>query len=439
MKLRVRPHRPRSVHLEAGSALLMAVFVVGSLMMLSVALLATSTSSSREQSANTARQRAFYLAEAGVSEGLTALRAGATGNIGSIATPAYLGTGVFWVEATPSGNETTLLVSAMWGSGRAGLEVVVGEVRSQPFGGMFDAYEDIVIGDEVFIDAFNTWLGPYAPQVVNTENGVDFAHERGRVRSNGDVDIGADTNIIGKARPGPTSSITLGPGAYVSQSTTPLADYIRLIPIEVPTLVSLGPYSVPPGGSRSIPPGSYGFDDFGIGDSGELTIVGPATIVVASYTQGAGGRLLVDATAGPVTIYCTGAFAYDATAEIDTLMGAPLDLAFMCTTTGSIDFAPSTTFRGGLFAPGADLTIGEDSEIFGSIVASRITTGDRARFHFDEHLLTREITSPEDHEIVSWTVVEAAGGQFNALRQDPFELLGLDRGSLPRPSDAWDL
>lgn len=439
MKTHIRPQGPRRATPRAGSALLTAVFVVGSLMALSVALLATSSSSSQEQSTNSDQRRAFYLAEAGVSESLTALRAGATGNIGSMATPAYLGNGVFWVEATTVGTETTIHVSALRGSGRAGLEVVVGENRAQPFGGMFDAYEDIAIGDEVFIDAFNTSLGEYGPQVVNTKNGVDFAHERGRVRSNGDVDIGADTNIIGKARPGPNSGITLGPGAYVSQSTTPLADYLPVIPIEVPSLASLGPYSVPAGGSRSIPAGSYGFDDFGIEGAGQLTIVGPATIVVASYTQAAGAQLLVDASAGPVTIYCTGDFAYASTAVVDTVMGAPLDLAFMCSTTDDISFAPGTIFRGGLFAPDADLVIGADCEIFGSVVGKGITTGDRARFHFDENLLTREITDPDAYALVSWTVVDAADGQFNALRQDPFDLLGLDPGALPQPSDAWDL
>ena len=97
--------------------MVLVVMVLGSLMFLSAAMMMITGAKDREADAALDDARAFYLAEAGLTEAVTALAAGATGGIGSPAAPVALGDGVFWVTATPmAGGETRVVVTAMAGS-----------------------------------------------------------------------------------------------------------------------------------------------------------------------------------------------------------------------------------------------------------------------------------------------------------------------------------
>ena len=115
-----------------GNAIVMVLLVLGALMALSGALLLVTRASKREVSSQLDDSKAFYLAEAGLSEAVASIEAGATGAIGSMGSPAALEDGLFWVDSTPLANgQQRLLVTAMAGSGRAAIDVVI-EVGGEP-------------------------------------------------------------------------------------------------------------------------------------------------------------------------------------------------------------------------------------------------------------------------------------------------------------------
>src|SRR5512144_334355 len=87
-----------------GSALVMAVVVMGTLLVLSSAFLRLGVTSSHQHNIALEQSRAFYVAEAGIAEAGLALRMGKTGNVASEAQPGTYADGLVWVTAVDLGN-----------------------------------------------------------------------------------------------------------------------------------------------------------------------------------------------------------------------------------------------------------------------------------------------------------------------------------------------
>ena len=116
----------RASNRRRGSILVVALMVVIGVAMLGACLLQFTVSLTRNQVQDIDNKRAFYLAEAGLSEGFYGLKAGGSGNIASSAAPARFGDGVLWVESSQTADGRLRIESnGLCGGGRASLSVVV--------------------------------------------------------------------------------------------------------------------------------------------------------------------------------------------------------------------------------------------------------------------------------------------------------------------------
>src|SRR5262245_59200820 len=126
MICRQRDGAERKARGRRGSVLVIALMVTMGVAMLGACLLQFSASSARGQIQGVDKKRAFYLAEAGLSESIYGLMIGRSGNIGAATSPAKFGDGVLWVEANKTADGRMVLDSnALCGSGRASLSIVV--------------------------------------------------------------------------------------------------------------------------------------------------------------------------------------------------------------------------------------------------------------------------------------------------------------------------
>ncbi len=160
----------RSPHLaspRAGGALLLAVTLVALTAVAAGAILALSSATSGRQSAAVDNKRAFYLAEAGLSEAYAGLGDGYTGHLGTSDEPAAIGEGLVWVEAALLDQQHLRLhSSARCGKGQAALEVIVERVEL-PIG--FFSDEPIELEAPFLLDGYDSGEGTYLAQV--TEGG----------------------------------------------------------------------------------------------------------------------------------------------------------------------------------------------------------------------------------------------------------------------------
>jgi hypothetical protein len=425
-----------------GSVIVLSLIVLTALLMLGAALYRIASAAESEVQGREDDQRAFYLAEAGLSEAMVSLREGSSGAIASQDEPAYLAGGVLWVTAEDLGDgRSRLIANGMAGSGRAALEVVVEDQSQEPlFRAVLNSDDVMTLASGVKIDSFDSELGSYASQVANSYAGTPYAKDNGDVLSNSDILLNAGAMVFGDAKPGPGHSVSLATGTHVSGSIAPSPEPFLFTPIPVPPIAGASAYNLPPSSSATIPPGTWGFGNFTLNKASNLTIQGPATLVVNNFTGGKDARLKIDASGGPVTIFVQGSYTHLANFEALPTAGSPMALAFMVQGSNDVVFPNLTKVRGAYYVPNAQVVFSNDNEAWGSFAAKKISMSNTMKFHYDEslakHWETNGMGETDPLQWLSWSQ-SSPPADVLADRRDPYQVLDVVRADLPTPTAAW--
>lgn len=428
---------------ERGSAIVFSLIILTSLMTLGVLFYNMAARTAREVNSNVDDQRAHYLADAALAEAMIAVRAKAPGNgaVASQANPAYLGSGVLWVTSTDLGaNRTRLVSTAMVGGGRASIEAVVElEIIDPIFFAVLNSRETLTLNADVVIDSYDSELGDYVSQAVNTYGGYTYANDDGDITSNEGIALSSGATVFGDASPGPGYAVSMAASSYVSGSTAPATTAFSFPPIPVPTVTSSGPYSVPINGTATLPAGTYGFDAFTLNKAAKLTINGPATLVVTDFTGGKDARLTIDASAGPVTIFVQGNYSHMSNFEAQPAAGSPMALAFMVQGNQDVVFPALSKVRGAYYVPNANVLFGSSNEAWGSFAANRVDMSSSMRFHYDESLSKYwDAGNGKDPlRLLAWFPTSVTPANLLRNRRDPFQVLGVNKAALLSPANSW--
>ncbi len=442
--------------------MVLTVILVGGLTVLALIFLRIGQQFTSEQLSTVEKTRAAYLAEAGISEALEAIRRGQSGNVGAADAPAYLGGGVMWVVATDLGDGRTQLDSlGMKDGGRAALRVVVdgaaGSGGGDPgssgsndaFFTMFFSNQHLQLDQNVMIDSWDSSLGTYASQASNSQDGFTYAGGAGGAAGNSTIQLDSNVHVFGDVHVGPGQSLGMAANAYVSGSTTPSASTVTLAPITVPAIASSGAYSVANNQTKTIEAGSYHYTSVTQGKSSKLRIIGPATIVMGGYTTGQSATLEVDCTNGPVHVYDTGVWSVDKNYTLGPAPGTPIDASFLISSAGTVQFDQGSKISFGFYAPSATIQVDQGAEVWGALVADQVSVDQGTKFHFDENL--KGFSLPWDvpdsilgssaasaPEIISWSRIDFPIDAWQGDRRDPFTLMGVTRTELRSPAEAWE-
>jgi hypothetical protein len=212
-----------------------------------------------------------------------------------------------------------------------------------------------------------------------SSSGASTTGYNARIMSNGDISYGGSKYIHGDATPGPGHSVTAGV-SKITGSTTPAASSIDAPSpftnpsspssndnANIPSGYVLGGSFNMTGGSVTIPPGNYYFTNFSMSGGSTLNVSGKVNIAIA-------GTLSISQSAQ------TGNFA-------------PSNLNFKVLSTNTVDLSNSNDLRMTLYAPLADVTIGNSKQYYGSVVGKTLAISSSVQMHFDEDLLTNASTS----------------------------------------------
>jgi hypothetical protein len=442
-----------------GSTLVTVTILLGTMTVLALIFLRVGHRFGQEQDATLDSTRATLLAEAGISEAVEAIRAGQSGNVGSSDEPTYLGGGMLWVEATDLGNGRIQLDSiAMKDSGRAALRVVVedegggggggGAGTDDGFVGMLFSNKHMQLDQNVMVDSYDSSLGTYASQAVNTYGGTTYAGSAGAASGNATIQLDANVKVFGDVHCGPGYTPTMAASTYVSGSTAANAQTITLTPVTIPVVASSGAYAVANNATATINPGTYHYTSVTQGKFSTLKVIGPATLVLDGYTTGQSATLQLDCTNGPITIYDTGVWSVDKNYTVGPVPGSPVDAALLISSTGTVQFDQGSKIYVGFYAPSATIQVDQGAECWGALVADEISVDQGTKFHFDENLrgfdLPWEVPAAAaaddavDPGIVSWSKIEFPVRAYATDRRDPFTLLGVEKKDLMAPAAAWN-
>lgn len=431
-----------------GGVLVLALMAVMSVTVLAAGFLQLSSAVTRRQVASLDGKRAFYLAEAGLSESYAALSAGLTGNVGSPALPARLGDGVFWVEATPNPIDDTLRLesTALVGSGRASLAVVV-EPREVTIGalGVFSVGQ-LDLGEETLVDGWNSMKGPYAgqvePETVAILGGPTIpAHSaRGAViGSNADITITGGSEgsfLFGRALHGVTAGYSDDGNVVVTGSVKPSDQSVSLPAVQVPAMTLLAPLTVDSPTPVVFNGVDKGYQSILIEEDSELIVRGPANLVVDDLTIVEDGVLTLDSHNGPIQLYVKQQLQIEARGVVATPSGDPRGVTIQAaSSTGTNVLLNGTSqFHGTIYSPSTGVIVSKNFEVYGAIVASSLDFADKSRLHVDK-ALGKSMGLSGLPSCLSWRIVENPV-EVATNRGSIQEVLGVDVTVCPDPKDA---
>ena len=384
---------------RAGVSLVMVAFTVSILATLSVSMMMVSNSVTKEKMAERKEVAALFAAETGISEAVFQLNTKNPGIVGSPSQPKVHNGSVYWVteQDLPGGMKS--LVSTGIDNG-AGVRVELTVQQDQNSIWVWGAFgdEELKLDSNSHVDSYDSTLGSYASQQTNGSGSGAWAKDNGHVGSNGNVSLLQNSEVRGNAIPGPTSTTTVSGNATVSGSTAPNSGTVSIPTLTMPSFGSLGDYSTGNGNSVTIPSGDHEYDTFAVNKNADLTIVGPAKLVVTNFTLESNSQMWIDATNGPVEIYVWDDFVLNSNTILAPTTYTPADLMVNLNSDNIINptqnvqlaevsFESNSQLYATLFAPNAMVDIDSNFELFGAVVAKQVNLNSWSRTHFDEALL----------------------------------------------------
>ena len=283
--------------------------------------------------------------------------------------------------ATPPANPDQRLVT---GTGcvrdcvslvRAMAQVEVLVQRSSPFRWAAGALSLVEIEDRVVVDSYDSAQGPYGGSNVGAE---------ATIGSNGNISLWADATVNGDAHAG--GSITIGSGSFITGVGITGVPKVNVeadptYPACSPIVGGIDPpgayngatcdLTVGAGGTVTLDPGTYAFNEITIGEGANLDMTGP----------------------DPVVIYMTGNFSAQSGAKINASAAStrnPTKLLILSAAAGAdaIKFhwgaLGGGEFYGAIYALDAEVEFEKGGwEVYGAIVANEVDLETDARFHYD--------------------------------------------------------
>ena len=411
-----------------GGALLLATIAVGVVAVITTALLQVVSISTRKEQSALDTRRAFYLAEAGLAEAYSGIRIGKTGRVGTRATPAVLGDGLFWVEATePDEGRIELTSTAMCGVGLASLSMNVekGEQSVATLGVFSSAALSIPPGSTI--------------QGFDSEAGLGLA--TGRIGSNGGISATGTafrpTVIRADLLPGARQTATLGTNVTHEGGIEARDATVALPAVEVPFVpVSAGVHHASPI-PLVLPSGDVEKAYLRVDSDSHVIVQGPCNLVVNDLVLEHDASLEFDTQLGPIRVWVLGTLTMDWGSEVTCSGTDSSQLLVQVASASPALLSSSGRLYGVVYAPLADVTVGSRAELHGSVVAKKLNLTAGAKLSFDRHLDEASETA-QMPKLLSWRILELANSAGPGGVSDPFTKLGLDPDLLPTPSVAHE-
>lgn len=191
----------------------------------------------------------------------------------------------------------------------------------------------------------------------------------------------------------------------------------------------------------TIPTGMSGYASLTVEADAEAIIRGPATVVIGQLTLQPGATLTLDTRAGEVALFVTEGMDLQPGSATITTEGPSRDLAVQVAAIENdaegkapVQLNALSQFHGTIYAPETEVFIGSDFEVFGRVMARKLSFGPGARLHVD-HAGTQGSSIPE---IISWKIVELPA-QVKGMGRNPYDILGVSRDSVGLLQDSHDL
>ena len=372
---------------RSGSALVIVLLLAVILAGLGAALASTAKASSDVVRSSINEDRALLLAESAMAAATSRWARDEDPVLGQEAAPIKEGAGSYWVTSSQLDPDTvSLIVTAQVDRSTSVIEVVMkkSSAATPLFGehGVF-AREWVEWSDNGTIDSYDPAIG--------YNNMSPAERSMASMRSNDSIYLTGGTTMHGDVTLNGTA--TTDDGATVTGAIVQATEYYTPPPLPpVPSFPSEGTW-LAFSSTRTIESGDHAYDSMEFNGDSVTTIIGPATITTGDFLLDQDSRVVVDATDGPVVFHIRGRFFIKNGTHFVTSDHDPESLQFFISTENGTT-GEKVTFQGGgvlegfVFAPNSDVVVNNGTNVFGALVANRLSMRGGAQLHQDVSLST---------------------------------------------------
>jgi hypothetical protein len=253
--------------------------------------------------------------------------------------------------------------------------------------GLFGGVGGVNIGSGAVIDSYDSRLGAY---------GGTNVHNDGNIGTNsiyyGAINVGNNSIINGDAMTGtgsdPNDIIIQGMGSEITGEEVALDDTKVLPSVPVPTgLVNRGDLLVRKGTQKINQSGQYG--SFNLANGTVVEITANVTLyITGAFTLNNSAEFRI-AQGCSVTLYFGGDWSINSLAKISNLSQDPTKLVMLGTDTFSGQpktFCNAFETYAAMYFPKAVVNFANTTAFYGSIIARQFAIGNNMRVHYDEAL-----------------------------------------------------
>ena len=309
----------------------------------------------RETSSN----QAFWVGDAGLQKAY-ALGACSTGT--GLAATSF-GPGSYAVAVTTNSCVVTLTATGAVNGFSRNLRADC--LVTSPFKFLAFSNGTITLSNNVFVDSYDSTKGNYGGSNVG---------------NNGDIGTNGATIAIG-------NNVTV----HGTQTTNAGA---ALAPVVVPAVLTALPAGVAltltNNNTLTLPAGNYRYSKVNFANNVGLVISGDVLMYITgnpSFSGGNNAAVTVNAGAS-LTIYADGVVSFSNNVALNNLAKAPDKFVIYSTYTGAngVSINNNGTFYGVIYAPLTDVTMSNNTTVFGAMVGKTITLSNDNVVHYDESL-----------------------------------------------------
>jgi len=390
---------------EIGNEL--GVVLITSLLFMAILSVAGTTaylvsSSEMTVSGNYKRSRqAFYDAEAGVNYVLAGVESGlADGTLvlsGSTVIVNFTAPGGFSFDPVTTfikvSNGYRFQVTGNAGGGRTTLEVIFDRDPSMPFGVFGDKKLDLK--QDSYVASYDSASNPN-PMFSDNTHDADVGSNEKVLVYNGTTIYGIVG--LGEAVDG-TDGVLAAAGVPLIEFGSKDVDRVDPDPLGAiggNLAMSFATVSVSNDNDSASPVIAGNAISLGSGDTMTLA---EGNYYLTDVTIGSGANLIIDASAGPVNIYLSGAFRADIGSNI-SITGLPADFTLFSNATDNIIFIHNGAFTGTVYAPYANIEMKNGSDVFGMLWGATVDIENGGYIYFDTALKNKWQNNTVS--VVSW-------------------------------------
>jgi hypothetical protein len=249
------------------------------------------------------------------------------------------------------------------------------------------AQDQVILTNNTFIDSYNSDNEAYS-NLNSSTNGDIGSNGTGA----GAIVIGSNISLGGDVSTGPGGTVTTGNNTDIAGTSDNHNNNVTLPNVVVPPnltgLASGGTFLIT--GTSNLPTGDYKYSAVDMENNATLNITGEVRLYLTGTSAfSTGNNVSVNIVSGAsLQVFVDGVVSITNNVTLNSAGDLPENLQIYSTYTGAngISISNNGILSAAIYAPKTNISIGNNNDLYGSVIGKTVSVNNNSAIHFDETL-----------------------------------------------------